>query len=172
MVDRQFDLHNFFKRQRDEAKRMRYVKPVEPHKAFARQIERDVMYLLAERGHLVTKQKRNARFDILVDDALRVEVKASKWYANNHSGRYQANIHNRCDLVVFVCVNGSHHHFVIPQHEIGDRSNIAVWSYEPEDYTGQWSPFLEAWPVLETAVQSARLRPYQLSFNRLLTEGR
>jgi len=169
-MERTFDLHNFFKQQRDAERRFRYAKPVEPHKAFARFVENKVMYRIAERGHTAVRQKRNARFDILVDDCLRVEVKASKWYESQSGGRYQANIHNRCDLIVFVCVNGTHHHFIIPQFKIGSRSNIAVWSYEPRDYAGQWATYLEAWPVLENAVQTARQRPYQLSFNHLVTD--
>jgi len=172
-MDRSFDLSFFFECQRKEAQRLRFAsKPVDPRKIFARQVERSVMYRLAERGHHVLQQKRNARFDILVDDCLRVEVKAAKWHASPSGGRYQACIHNLCDLVIFVCVNGSHHHFVIPAHQLGTRKNIAVWSHNPKDYAGQWAKYFEAWRVVDNAVQVAQRRPHQLSFGSLVTESR
>ena len=103
----------------------------------------------------------NARFDLLVEGCLRVEVKASRWVA---PGRYQACLHNVADVVVWGCRNGRWHWFVIPVEQLGDRRNVAIWSEDPERYDGLWSPFREAWPRLAELVTVTRSeRAYQLS---------
>jgi hypothetical protein len=83
---------------------------------------------------------------------------------NRNGGRYQATIRNReADVLLFVAVNGSDHHFIIPMDAIGQRTQIAITSYDVTAYGGQWASYLEAWDVLQEAVKAAPPRPIQLS---------
>lgn len=114
---------------------------------FAQMAEHRVGYQLFKRGHQVALQGYRSPFDLLVDGGIRVEVKAAHW--DEHQHRYQANVRNDADFVVFCAVNGAFHFFVIPGKEIGSRRNIAVWSYEPAQYAGRWARFLGAWDLIE-----------------------
>lgn len=159
-------MHEFFKAQRDWERRMRYAKRIDPRRRLANMVERDVAQRLVEMGYLVTPTGHNTRYDLLVESCCRVEVKASTWRpALRGTGRYQALIHNRADVIVFCCVNGSLHYFVIPAGELRERQNIAVWSYDPAAYQGQWAPYFQHWDALAEAVEQAKAeRTYQLSF--------
>jgi len=118
---------------------------------FGRLAEQKVAYELHKRGHEVAFQGYRAPFDLLVDGRLRVEVKASRWHqqrGGRRRYRYQANIRNEADVVVFCCVNGDFHFFVIPAVAVGERRHLCVRRYDPGEYEGQWSEWLGAWDVV------------------------
>lgn len=122
--------------------------------ALARDAEALAMEHIREMGFIVSPTRRNERYDLCVEGA-RVEVKASAWYPNQRGGRYQACIHHHeADLVVFDCVNGDHHLFIIPMANITPRRNIAVWKYDPREYIGAWAIYLDAWEHLSDAVNA------------------
>jgi hypothetical protein len=161
----EWDLYEFFKEQRRRELAARYARP-DPRRVLAREAEQAVAERLEEMGYRVNPTSRNARYDLLVEDATRVEVKASTYNeATGHRGsRYQAHFHNEADLLVFACRNGSWYFFVIPAQDLGGRRNLAVWSEDPRDYVGQWMGYLEAWDYVPQVVEEARNgREYQLS---------
>lgn len=162
------DLHLFFKTQRDLERRFRYAR----RRELAQLIEHDVLVKLAAMGYFVMATEYGARYDLLVNDCLHVEVKASTWHETvGGRGRYQACLHNRADVVVFCCVNSSKHYFVIPVKQLGGRKNIAVWSYEPARYTGRWAKYLEAWTLLPPMVREVQSeRTYQQRLRRCFGE--
>jgi hypothetical protein len=87
--------------------------------------------------------------DIVLDNGIRLEVKASLFTHHKHSkGRYQFNTRQSPDAFVLVCVGSAGHAFVIPGEMIGDRNNVAIWSQDPTEYNGIWTPFLDAWWIL------------------------
>lgn len=114
---------------------------------FAQVAERKVGYQLYRQGHQIELQSYHSSFDLLVDGTIRVEVKASRW--NDVRRRYQANVRNSADFVVFCAVNGTFHFFVIPGKEIGSRQNIAIFSHDPAEYGGKWARFLDAWDLIK-----------------------
>ena len=124
-----------------------------------------IVAMLRRAGYTVEKTSYKAPFDLFVN-GVRVEVKGATWHnrRNHHSkGRYQARIHNHeFDILILDCINGSHHFFVIPNPAIFPRKHIEIPSYDVAEYTGHLKPYLEAWEVLQEAVEALQ-RNYQLS---------
>ncbi len=71
--------------------------------------------------------------------------------------RYQAAIYNHAaDVLIFIARNEEGDYpFIIPMSDITPRRNISIWSRNPEDYSGQWAPYLNDWERLEQAIQAA-----------------
>jgi hypothetical protein len=165
----EWGLYEFFRKQREFERRYVYIlrnSLEDPRQVLAREAEQAVTERLEEIGYRVNPTSRNARYDLLVEGAARVEVKASTYNeaAGQRGGRYQAHFHNQADLLIFGCKNGSWHFFVIPVQDLGGRRNIAVWSEDPRDYVGQWTRYLEAWDYVGEVVKEARDNgEYQLS---------
>ena len=135
-------------------------RPVDERAALGREAEWAVARRLAMLGFGWSPTGHNARFDLLVEGCLRVEVKGSMWTS---PGRYQACLHNVADVVIWGCRNGRWHWFVIPTSALGERRNVAVWSEDPARYGGRWAEYLEGWGILRPAVELARVeRDYQL----------
>lgn len=134
----------------------RFTRPDSAHnRAVERRAVDKVWDLAKSLGYRVNPTTKNAPFDLWIEGC-KVEVKASKWYEGKKGGRYQAAIRNsQCDLLIFDCINGTDHLHFIPSPAIGGRRNIAVWSYAPEESTGQWRPFLEEVQFLHTAIEAA-----------------
>ena len=132
--------------------------------------EAKAIELIEALGYQAHHTTKNCVFDLWVADAqgraARVEVKTSEYKCTDpRGGRYQANIrqHKDVDLVIFLVKNGTWWPYIIPITAIGQRRNIAIWSYVPGDYKGQWSRYLEAWQYLEQIIQNTQPRHWQLS---------
>ncbi len=155
-------LYEMHRRQRELEQRARYAK-LDPRRMLGRMVEVAVSRQLAGMGYQVQRRGHNERFDLLIAGCCRVEVKASTWHRAAHGNRYQCRVHNLADVLIFCCVNGSLHYFVIPWPALGQARNLAVWTYQPAAYTGQWAPYLESWGRMVDAVSAARqARTYQL----------
>ncbi len=160
--------HAFFQDQIKREKAARFI--TRPRKTTANlELERQATARLIKRLRAlgladIHPTTHSARFDLLVGNA-RVEVKAAQWYDTKRgAGRYQAGMHkSQADVVIFVAINGHDHDFVIPAAEIGRRKTLEVTSYDVNAYSGQWSPYLEAYDVLLSAVEAAPYRPRQLT---------
>ncbi len=75
-------LFNLHKHQRDEESRRRYTRPAPDsnhNRSLAHLVERDVAAHIWQMGYSAHWMPHNARFDLLVDGCLRVEVKAATW---------------------------------------------------------------------------------------------
>lgn len=122
----------------------------DPRRLLAATVEADVVARLRARGYHVTRTGHNEHYDLLAD-GLRIEVKASTWSTAKH--RYQAALRsNDADALVLGCKNGALHYFVIPFDELRGLTNICIYSLDPLFYTGRWSPYLEAWPLLDELI--------------------
>ncbi len=124
---------------------------LDPRRVLARKVEHEVRAILAERGLIVTGTRHTERFDLLVQ-GLRVEVKASRW-----SGRYICNLHgNDADVLVWACVDGEAHYFVIPFEDIRGLTVLKVQSHDPRDYCGKWMRWYGAWDLVDELVAAGR----------------
>lgn len=135
-------------------KRQKFLKPTNPndYRGFERAGLAALSKLLGSMGWQAYPTANNEPFDLWVEGA-KVEYKAARWRA---PGRYQAAIRNhQADVLVFDCINGARHYHVIPMAQIEPRKSIAVWSYAPEESTGQWAGFINAWHYLEQAINEA-----------------
>jgi hypothetical protein len=135
----------------------------------AREAEQIVAERVQELGYLAYPTTHKCPFDLWVEDyskrAVRVEVKISLYHLSKRGGRYQADIrrHDQADLLVFIARNGQDWPFVIPMVDVAPRRHIAIWSYCPADYSGQWAIYLEAWDHLHRAIAAAEPQARQLS---------
>jgi len=124
---------------------------LDPRRVLARQVEHQVRELLEERGFTVTGTSHQERFDLLVQ-GIRVEVKASRWY-----DRYICNLHgNDADVLVWACVDGAAHYFVIPFQDVRGLTVIKVQSHNPREYCGKWMRWYGAWDLIDELVASGR----------------
>lgn len=128
----------------------------------------ELVRALGYQAHLTT---HNAPFDLWVSDsqgrAARVEVKTSL-YSRKHR-RYEWDIRqDEVDIVICLAKNGRYWPYIIPIADIGQRRNLAIWSYCPGDYKGQWAIYLNAWQHLHQAITNSQPRCWQLS---LLHQG-
>lgn len=105
-------------------------------------------------GYNVHSNGYHDHADLVVNDILRVEVKASTWVKHkNRKGRYQFNTRNHPDLYLCYCIGTQGACFVIPGPTIGDRQNIAIYSQDPQEYQGQWAQYFEAWHIVKEMLQ-------------------
>jgi hypothetical protein len=155
-------------RWRQAQRKRRFIGPAKTgdNHRLGRQAETAVTTRLQAMGYQVHPTTHKCPFDLWVADgqgrAIRVEVKISLYHsAGRHGSRFQARIHNQADILIFIARNGTDWIYVIPMAAISSRKNIAIWSACPGDYTGQWAPYLNAWPQLIQAIQTAPARPYQ-----------
>lgn len=129
-----------------------YARCLDPRRALARSIERDVRTRIADRGYSVTKTNHTCNYDLLAQ-GLRIEVKAANWDGN----RYEANLRsNDADVLVFACIDGDIHFFVIPFDQVAGRTVIKITSRDPRDYIGKWMNGYEAWDLLDDLIRAGR----------------
>jgi hypothetical protein len=150
--------------QRQEQMWLKYGGTAAPNERhiLARQVEAKIIKRISPYGWPVNLTTHKAKFDLWIGNA-KVEVKGSHWRNRGSFGIYQANIRNHAaDVLIFAAINGSFHFFVIPMAAVKPRKTVEISSYHVDAYAGQWSPYLEAWDVLEEAVRSAPARPKQL----------
>lgn len=139
----------------------------------AREAEELVARHVRTLGYQAYPTTHKCPFDLWVADqqgrAIRVEVKISLYHESKAGGRYQADVrqHHEADLLVFITRNGRDWPFVIPMADIAPRRNVAIWSYCPADYTGQWARYLGAWEYLRRAIETIPPQPRQLSLSGL-----
>jgi hypothetical protein len=130
-------------------------RPISAHMRLAYQVEGRLKRRLEAQGYQVYATPHNCPFDLWVA-GVRVEVKASRWYEHKRGGRYQANIRqHEADYLVFDCINGTDHYFVIPMAALGSRRSLEICSHDPADYGGQWAGYLENWSIIYQAVTEA-----------------
>lgn len=171
-VDTETGLYSLHRAQRQADLAYRFARPVDdsgsdPRRALADSAEREAACILAGAGYDVALTPgHNDRHDLTLGGVLRIEVKASSWTpAQNARGRYQVHWHNKADVLCWLLADVGQW-IIIPAHELGDRRNLAIWSKDPGQYTGQWAAYLGAWPIVDQALEWARARGA-----RLLTQG-
>ena len=163
----EWGLHQFFQQKRQWDKRfwlanLERFQPGDPRRVLALEAEAAVADRLNELGYRVARpQSKTARWDLLIE-GVRVEVKAAnwRWREDKGNGRYQWHYHNDADLVILAAKNGRWHFFVLPIEALDGRQFLAVYSKEPELYSGQFRPYLEAWDVVEQVASQVE-REYQ-----------
>jgi len=120
----------------------------DPRRQLADAIELKVKWRLEDLGYLVVAQTHKERFDLLVQ-GVRVEVKAATWDGE----QYQANLHgNQADVLVFACIDGAAHYFVIPFGEVSSLRMLKISSHDPRDYIGKWMRYYAAWELIDELV--------------------
>lgn len=125
---------------------------LDPRRVLARKMERLARAILAERGFSVAGTRHTENFDLLVQ-GIRVEVKASRW----NGERYICNLHgNDADMLVWACVDGDVHWFVIPFDQVKGLTVLKIQSHDPRDYCGKWLRWYAAWDLLDEMIAAGR----------------
>jgi hypothetical protein len=129
-----------------------FERALDPRRVLARRIEQNVRERIESLGLICAKTSHKANYDLLVQ-GIRVEVKASRW----DGCRYEANLRsNDADLLVFACIDGAVHFFVIPFDQVRGRTVIKITRHDPRDYLGQFMRYYEAWDLLDDLVRAGR----------------
>ena len=140
---------------------------LDPRRILSRRIERHVRERIEAAGFVCAKTTHKANYDLLVQ-GIRVEVKASRW----DGLRYEANLRsNDADLLVFMCIDDTHPcirdrvysraesvscAFVIPFDQVAGKTVIKITRHDPADYIGQFTPYYEAWDLLDDLIRAGR----------------
>lgn len=124
----------------------------DPRRVLADLMERRARARLEEGGLFVTGTRHKESFDLLAQ-GVRIEVKASTWDGK----RYQCNLHdNEADVLVWGCLDGAVHWFVIPFGAVRGLRVLNITSHDPRDYMGKWMPFYERWKLIDELVAAGR----------------
>lgn len=140
---------------------------LDPNLALGREAEALVAGKLAAMGYQVTATSYHSTCDLIVNGALKVEIKAATWSQDGSRGRYQARLHKRqeADLVVLMTRSGwGDSFFVIPCEELDGQRSVTIRCYNPSSYSGRFSQYFEAWGLVGPALEETKNKPYQLNF--------
>lgn len=123
---------------------------LDPRRVLARQVEHLVRDILADRGYVVSGTRHKERFDLLAQ-GVRIEVKAARWDGE----KYVCNMHgNSADVLVFACIDGEAHYFVIPFGEVAGLHMLKISQHDPRDYCGKWMRYYSAWDYIDELVSA------------------
>lgn len=123
----------------------------------ARVAEQWASTVLSSLGYDVHENGYHDHADLVINGQLRVEVKGSFWVSHKtRAGRYQWNTRQSPDVFILLCMGTQGHAFIIPNKAIGDRTNVAIWSHDPERYTGQWSTYLDDWTTIREELEQCQ----------------
>lgn len=139
---------------------------LDPSLALGREAETLVASKLAALGYQVAVTSYHSTCDLVVNGALRIEVKAAEWSQDGNRGRYQARLHKRqqADLVVLMVRSGwGDSFFIIPAAELTGQRSITIRCYNPAAYTGRFSDYREAWDLVQPTLETLKNQPYQLA---------
>lgn len=162
----ELDLERLHARARRDSQRTRYTLPAaiagaiadaggapgDTRRALARRIESEVCDRLREQGYTVTRTTHTEHFDLLAN-GVRVECKAATWDGVRYAAAMRDNL---ADVMVFACVDGSTRYFVIPFDLVHGLTYLKITAHDPRDYTGRWTPYFEAWELLDELIASGR----------------
>ncbi len=149
--------------------------PAADHRhALAREAEALVSARLGIMGYQARTTSHKSRVDVIVEESLRIEVKASLWHPEpGRRGRYQCNLHQgaAADLVVILLRNGQDHWFVVPTSILAGQKALTIRTWCPAHYSGKFSQFRDAWHLIGPALETARRRPRQLTWANVEERG-
>lgn len=148
-------LANFHLHQQAWDKSQRFVfidRALDPRRVLARQVERAVRDRLERLGFTVSKTFHQCSYDLLVN-GIRVEVKAARWDGR----RYECNLRsNDADVLVFACIDGDTHFFVLPFDQVKGKTVIKITQHDPRDFLGSLIRWYEAWDIIDDLVRAGR----------------
>lgn len=117
--------------------------------------ELDVVNKLIEKGHATIRMPQNFPYDILVDNAVKVDSKVSHLYHGKNGNFYTFNLEKpfcTCDIYVLTAIgeNGDSTYYVVPscrvpsntQISIGEHTSIYHQYQDRWDYIARYSDFM------------------------------
>lgn len=125
--------------------------------------------LLRAQGYQVMLGRRNRAYLWYTDGERVARIEARRAVSRVGQSRrtsytrYQVPIkgHEQAQVLLLLAIapDGQEHPFFIPMADIGQRRNIAIWSEDPVEYSGQWAPYRNNWEVLAQALAEAPTQP-------------
>lgn len=120
----------------------------DPRRELADQVEGMALDLLIRRGHFCVPTRHKEHFDLLVE-GVRIEVKAANWDGEKYTCQLRRN---RADVLVWACLNGDAHWFVIPFGQVAGLKALKIGQHDPRDYHGKWMRYYGAWEIVDELV--------------------
>lgn len=129
----------------------------ESETAFGKSYESQIMEKLICMGHEVEKMPQNFPYDLLVDGALKIDVKASSLYRGKNGNFYSYNLEKpyaTCDIYILMLIKNYEVKdiLVVPSKFVMTNTQISVGEFKSKyykysqkwDYMDEYLNFLEA----------------------------
>lgn len=130
----------------------------------AREAERLAAEKLRALGYAVQLTDHKASYDLLIDGVFRIEVKAALYHPEpGRRGRYQANVRNRADLVLFLARSAAGDvWFVLPPNVAGRSVTIRGWI---DGYRGKYAEYRARWGLVGEVLATVEARQIKINFS-------
>ncbi len=117
---------------------------------FGKRHEQIVMEKLICLGYEIERMVQNFPYDLLVNNAIKVDVKASRLYRGNQGNFYSFNIEKpfaTCDILILVTLDDTseiQNYYVVPSVFVCKNKQISIG-----EKTSKYSKFIDCWNYLE-----------------------
>lgn len=129
---------------------------------FGKQWEKFVFDLLSSLGYKVEPMSQNFSYDLLVNENVKIDVKASKLYHSRNGYYYSFNLETnrpRCDIYILLCIDEKSECeklYIIPSVFVSTNSHISIGYIK-----SKYDKFIDEFDYIKT---------YSDFFNSILTE--
>lgn len=117
---------------------------------FGKTQEREIADLLRARGYEVRQMPQNFPYDLLVDDYVKVDVKASHLYEGKTGDFYTFNLEKpfaTCDIYILCtldCQNVIQNIYIVPSKFVMTNTQISIGTIK-----SKYDRFIDAWEYLD-----------------------
>ena len=99
---------------------------------FGKEIEQFAAQMLENNGYHVTRMSQNFAYDLLIEDLVKIDVKASRLYQGPQGAFYSFGItknYMTCDFYLLFCLNENKElqkYYLIPSVDVFDKKQISI----------------------------------------------
>lgn len=119
---------------------------------FGKSQEQEAFELLSAMGFSVRKMAQNFPYDLLVDDSVKIDVKASHLYRGKNGNFYTFNLEKdyaTCDIYLLFAINDKNDRvmtFIVPSKFVISQCQISIGELK-----SKYHRFIDRWDYIETA---------------------
>ena len=119
---------------------------------FGKSHEQEAFELLSAMGFSVRKMAQNFPYDLLVDDSVKIDVKASHLYSGKNGAFYTFNLEKdyaTCDIYLLFALNDKHERimtFIVPSKFVISQCQISIGKSK-----SKYHRFIDRWDYIEAA---------------------
>lgn len=126
----------------------------ESETGFGKIFEKKACEMLRAQGFEVRRMSQNFPYDLLVDDCLKIDVKASRLYRGEEGNFYTFNLEKpyaTCDFYLLLTVNDDdtiNRRMVVPSYHVISNSQISIGEHK-----SKYHQFTDRFDLLENATE-------------------
>lgn len=105
--------------------------------------------LLKQKGYSTQRMPQNHPYDILINNNIKIDVKASRLYKGKNGSFYAFNLekeHPTCDVFILVAINDDNNKkiYVVPSVVVSGQSQISIG-----EINSKYNSYLERWDYID-----------------------